>query len=314
MKKLLITLIVTACTLMMGVADAQAARLGGGRTIGKTSPTVTRQAPIQKQATPAKPTNAQQPGATPPAATPPKPASPWKGILGGALLGLGLGALLSHMGLGAAASGMIGTILMVALFAFAALFIYRMFFRKKEEATPPNAYAGGYPGSYSSASSTPEIGSRLEPQAQQPAAYQSEPLGSSTAIPAGYTPYGVPSDFDVPAFLRSSKTYFIRLQASWDKADVNDIREYTTPEMYAELKMQLQERGPSANITDVVTLDAQMLGIENIGEEQMASVQFTGTLTESPNAAPTPFSEVWNLTRPLAGKGGWVLAGIQQTN
>ncbi|MBS1170656.1 MAG: hypothetical protein H6R01_1574 [Burkholderiaceae bacterium] len=319
MKKLLITLVVIACTLTMSAAEAQR-RLGGGRTIGKQSPTVTRQAPMQQQAAPAqqaRPGATQQPGAaTPPAATPPKPASPWKGILGGALLGFGLGALLSHMGIGGAAAGMISTILMIALLGFAAMFIYRMFTRKKDEPPPyqPNAYAGGYSSSYPSASGsgTPEIGSRLEPQ--QPAALQSEQPASSAAAPASYTPYGVPADFDVPAFLRSAKTYFIRLQASWDKADTSDIREYTTPEMYAELKMQLQERGPSQSNTDVVTLDAQLLGIEDVGNEQMASVQFSGSIKEAPEAPPQTFAEVWNLTRPLTGKGGWVLAGIQQLN
>ncbi|MBS1187941.1 MAG: hypothetical protein H6R04_1959 [Burkholderiaceae bacterium] len=310
MKKLLITLVVIACTLTMSAAEAQR-RMGGGRTIGKQSPTVTRQAPMQQQAAPAqqaRPGATQQPGA----ATPPKPSSPWKGILGGALLGLGLGALLSHMGIGGAAAGMISTILMIALLGFAAMFIYRMFTRRKEEPPPyqPNAYAGGYPSA--SGSGTPEIGSRLEPQ--QPAAFQNEQPASSAAIPASYTPYGVPADFDVPAFLRSAKTYFIRLQASWDKADTSDIREYTTPEMYAELKMQLEERGPSPSNTDVVTLDAQLLGIEDVGSEQMASVQFSGTIKDAPDAQPLPFTEVWNLTRPLTGKGGWVLAGIQQLN
>ena len=122
----------------------------------------------------------------------------------------------------------------------------------------------------------------------------------------------MPADFDTPAFLRHSKTYFIRLQAAWDKADVNDIREFTTPEMFAELRMQIQERGASANHTDVVTLDAQLLGIENSGNEHLASVKFSGMIRESLDAQAEPFAEVWNLTKPVAGQGGWTLAGIQQ--
>ena len=312
MKKFLIAMMLIASSLSVVVADAQAARLGGGRSFGRQSPAAARQAPMQKQAAPAQ--QAKPATATPaPGAPAVKPPSPWRGILGGALLGLGLGALLSHLGIGGAAAGMISTILMIALLGFAAMFLYRMFMRKKEQQSPqPNAYAGGYQGGFSSPSAggTPEIGSRLEPQSQQPAAWQAELPASS----ASYVPYGVPTDFDIPAFLRSAKTYFIRLQASWDKADIYDIREYTSPEMYAELKMQMQERGASANLTDVVTLDAALLGIENVGEEQMASVQFTGTIKESPDAAATEFYEVWNLTRPLAGKGGWVLAGIQQVS
>ena len=125
-------------------------------------------------------------------------------------------------------------------------------------------------------------------------------------------PWGVPADFDTPAFLRHAKTYFIRLQAAWDKADVNDIREFATPEMFAELRMQIQERGASANHTDVVTLDAQLLGIENSGTDHLASVKFSGMIRESLDAQAEPFAEVWNLTKPASGQGGWTLAGIQQ--
>ncbi len=287
MKKIIIALMAVVTAMTLGLSEVHAKRLGGGGTIGKQSPTAAKQAPMQQQA--AKPAAAAPAAA--PAAPAPKP-SMWKGILGGALLGLGLGALLSSMGIGGGMASIISMLLMVGLFAFIAMFIYRMVTRKKE-AAQPMAYAGGYPGSYPGGG-TPEIGSRLDPQ-------------PATA----YVPYGVPADFDVPGFLRSAKTYFIRLQAAWDRADVNDIREFTTAEMFAELRMQLQERGATQNVTDVVTLDAELLGMEIVGNDQMASVQFFGTIRESVNAPAVEFAEVWNLTRPLSGPGGWVLAGIQ---
>jgi predicted lipid-binding transport protein (Tim44 family) len=286
MKKIIIALTLVAGAMSMAMTEAQAARLGGGRTIGKQSPTVAQQAPM-----------AAKPAAPPAAGAPvaaPKPPSPWRGILGGALLGLGLGALLSHMGIGGGLASMISTILMIALLVLAVMFIYRVFFRKKENDVQPFAYAGAYPDGYAGGG-TPDIGSRLEPQ-------------------SAYVPYGIPPDFDVPGFLRSAKTYFIRLQAAWDRADVNDIREFTSPEMFAELKMQLQERGATENVTDVVTLEAEMIGIENVGNDQMASVQFYGTMREAANSPALEFAEVWNLTRPLSGPGGWVLAGIQHSS
>jgi len=129
---------------------------------------------------------------------------------------------------------------------------------------------------------------------------------------AAAAPWGLPADFDVPAFLRNAKTYFIRLQAAWDRNDVNDIREFTTPEMFAELKMQLQERGNSVNNTDVVSLDAELMGIETVGNDHLASVKFTGMIKEEHNASAAPFAELWNLAEPVSGQGGWVLAGIQQ--
>jgi predicted lipid-binding transport protein (Tim44 family) len=260
---------------------------------------------MQNQAAPAQ-KSAAAPAAAPAAAAA-KPASPWKGILGGALLGLGLGALLSHFGLGGAMASMISTILLVALLALAAMFIYRMIRSKMANGTQAkSSMQPAYAGAPAGGGYTPEIGSRVEPAAFQA---QSSVSGSNEV---NSTPWGVPADFDVAGFLRHSKTYFIRLQAAWDKADVNDIREFSTPEIFAELKMQLQERGASANHTDVVSLNAELLGIETVGDEYLASVKFSGMIQEAANAPTEPFAEVWNLSKPVSGQGGWLLAGIQQ--
>jgi predicted lipid-binding transport protein (Tim44 family) len=136
------------------------------------------------------------------------------------------------------------------------------------------------------------------------------PVGAPDTAPAA--PWGVPADFDTAAFLRHAKSSFIRMQAAWDKADVNDLREFTTPEVFAELKMQIQERGASADFTDVVTIDGELLGIETVGNEYLASVKFNGMIKSAPNAAAEPFAEVWNMSKPVSGSSGWVLAGIQQ--
>jgi predicted lipid-binding transport protein (Tim44 family) len=310
MKKFFLTLMLAASALTMVVADADAARrMGGGGSIGRQSSNVTRSAPAQPaQNQMANPSQARPatPAATP--QTPPRPASPWRGILGGALLGLGLGALLSHFGLGGAMASVISTILMIALLALAAMFIYRMFRRK----SPGNNVRPAYAGGYSTGSSTPDIGSRLESQTP-PAAFTAEPQASGAGTgTAASQPWGVPADFDVDAFLRNAKTYFIRLQDAWDRGDIKDIREFTTPEMFAELKMQMQERGAAPSQTDVVSLDAQLLGVERVGDEYLASVKFSGLIKEAENAPPEPFTEVWNLVKPASGQGGWVLAGIQQ--
>jgi predicted lipid-binding transport protein (Tim44 family) len=306
MKKLLIALVVMASAVTITVSEAEAKRMGGGGSIGRQSQSVTRQAPAQSSQA-AQPKAPAAAPAQQPQGVPPKPASPWRGMLGGALLGLGLGALLSHFGLGGAMASMISTILMVALLALAVMFIMRMFRRKNDDAGKP-AYAG-YPGTGGySAGNTPEIGSRLEPR-MQPAALETS---SAAGAGAAAAPWGVPADFDTQAFLRNAKTYFIRLQAAWDRSDINDIREFTTPEMFAELKMQLQERGASANNTDVVSLDAELLGIETVNNDYLASVKFTGMIKEEENAPAAPFAEVWNLAKPVSGPGGWVLAGIQQ--
>ncbi|GIZ50882.1 Tim44 domain-containing protein [Noviherbaspirillum aridicola] len=303
MKKYVVALMVALSAATMVVPEADAKRMGGGSSIGRQSQSMNRQAtpPAQQQPSQASQAAPANPGAA--AANAARP-SPWRGILGGALLGLGLGALLSHLGIGGALASVIGTILTFALIALAIMFIVRMV-RGKNGGNRP-AYAGAGFGGQPMAR-TPEIGSGLN-QPSGPAAFQDQTAYSS----AGAATMDVPADFDVPAFLRHAKTYFIRLQAAWDRADINDIREFTTPEMFGELRLQLQERGASANHTDVVSLDAELVGMERTATDYVASVRFSGMIREEENAPAQPFAEAWHLSKPIAGQGGWVLAGIQQ--
>ena len=309
MKKLLISMMVALSALAIVVGDAQAKRLGGGGSVGRQSQNVSRQSAAPAQGPAAQQAAKPAAPAAAPQTVPPKPASPWKNILGGALLGLGLGALLSHFGLGGALGGMLGSLLMIALLALAAMFIYRMFRRNSAN----NGDGGLRPAYAGSSGYTPEIGSRIEP-VQAPAQLRADSAASSGSSSGDAAPWGIPADFDTAGFLRQAKAHFIRMQAVWDKADVNDLREFTTPELFAELRLQLQERGPSPNHTDVVSLDAAMLGLETINGEYLASVKFSGMIREADNAPAEAFTEVWNLTKPVSGQGGWVLAGIQQAN
>jgi predicted lipid-binding transport protein (Tim44 family) len=320
MKRLLIALLIAATTFAAMMPTAEAKRLGGGASFGKQS-SYSR----QNSATPT-PTPTPQPAytaprpaapvAAPAAAVPPKPASPWRGIIGGALLGLGLGALFSHFGMG----GAMGSILMFAVIALAAIFLIRMFSRRSGNQsanepfyTPGNAQTSAY-------SSTPEIGSQIPGYGQAQSPVQSAPaLGagafgaSGSASPAAVA-LGIPADFDVAGFLRNAKSYFIRLQAAGDKADIHDIREFTSPEVFAELRLQIQERGASPNVTDVVQLNAELLGIEQVNDEYLATVRFGGLIKEAADASAEPFIELWNFSKPVDGAGGWVLAGIQQAS
>ena len=319
MKKILLSTLIALSAFSMVVTDVAAKRLGGGGSAGHQSTNVRRQAAPAPSSPSAGVSRPSTPAAAPAGAPAAKPASPWRGMLGGALLGLGAGALLSQLGLGGAMGGMLGSILMIALLGLAAMFIYRMFKRKNEAMAPATAYGGN--GNSSSnlntidaetpyaRSNTPEIGSAL-PQGSGSGFGSTSAMAPAAAANAGT--WTIPADFDAPAFLRNAKTYFIRLQAAWDKADLNDIREFTTTEMFAEFRLELQERGTSANITDVVKLDAEMLGVESLNNEYLASVKFTGLIKEDPAADATQFAEVWNLSKPINSQGGWVLAGIQQ--
>ncbi|GAB3411239.1 Tim44-like domain-containing protein [Massilia agilis] len=319
MKKFLVTMMLAITALSM-IAEATARPMGGGRSFGRQSQPVRQ---MQRPAPAPAPTPAQQPQygnqARPAPVPQPMPAqrpSMWKGVLGGALLGLGLGALFSHFGIGGAAASMISSLLMLALLAFAVIFIVRMFRRKDTPANPTPFQ--GFNRDPMPASATPEIGSGMNQQPWQPSSYSTTPeigsgLNQGVALdkPAAHVPWGVPADFDTPSFLREAKSMFIRMQAAWDKGDVQDLREFTAPEVFAELKTQILERNAN-DFTDVVSIDAQLLGIEKSDRDYLASVQFNGMIRTAPGAAPEPFVEVWNLAKPLSGTSGWVLAGIQQ--
>ncbi|TQK04897.1 putative lipid-binding transport protein (Tim44 family) [Herbaspirillum sp. SJZ107] len=323
MKKFLASMLI-AVTALSSVAEAFARPVGGGRSIGRQSQSVRQ----MRAPAPAPAPSYQQPyqrQAVPPAAAAPRPQVPqqrpsmWKGILGGALLGLGLGALFSHLGIGGAAASMLSSILMIVLLALAVMFIVRMFRRKSTPAAPTFS---GYNQTPVPATGTPEIGSGLnggyQRDSYQDNAQPGYPLGGASgglSLDKGgnaHQQWGVPAGFDVDAFLRHAKASFIRMQASWDRGDTADLREFTSPEVYGELSMQIQERGGNADFTDVVSIDAQLLGIETTERDYLASVQFNGMMRNAPNAPAEPFVEVWNLSKPLNGNGGWVLAGIQQ--
>ena len=230
----------------------------------------------------------QAPAATPaPAqgATAAKPGNKWMGPLAGLAIGAGLGALFASMGLG---EGM-GTILMVVLAAAAVMFLVSMLRRKQQ---PAMQYAGA--------------GAPYSPQPVQ------MPLGGASGI-APASAANIPADFPVDSFLRGAKTTFIRLQAANDRKDLNDVREYTTPEMFAEISMQMQERDDVPQKTDVVAINGELLEVVTGGDLAIASVRFTGQLREN-NGAPEDVDEIWHVQKNLRDdKSVWLLAGIQQT-
>jgi len=132
---------------------------------------------------------------------------------------------------------------------------------------------------------------------------------------AGSQNWGVPAGFDVNGFVGAAKRNFLTLQDAWDRSDIPTLRSMMTDEMLSEIRTQLAERekhlNGEPNKTDVVLLEAQLLGIEDLGDAYMASVEFSGLIREQPSAGPSPFREVWNMTKPKDGNSGWLVAGVQ---
>jgi len=123
----------------------------------------------------------------------------------------------------------------------------------------------------------------------------------------------VPAAFDSEGFARTAKMIFIRMQAGNDTADLDDLRRFTTPELFASLRLDLQERGPSGQHTDVVKVEADVLDVTDDGDRQVVSVRFHGDVVEEKGAAPTAFNEVWHLVKPHDDSRPWAIAGIEQT-
>ena len=95
---------------------------------------------------------------------------------------------------------------------------------------------------------------------------------------------------------------------------MDDIKSFTSPELFAEIQIQFEERGRTKQITDVAQLDAAVLEVVTEGEQHIVSVHFSGLISEEPGAAPAPFGEIWHLTKPVDDSRGWQVAGIQQTS
>jgi predicted lipid-binding transport protein (Tim44 family) len=322
--------VLLALVLTLGTMDADAARrMGGGSSFGRQSGNVTQRQNLPPAATPTAPSNVQRGTAapqTPPMAQPQR--SRWGGMLGGLAAGLGLAWLAHSLGFGAG----FANILMIALLAVVVLMIVG-FMRSRR---PPGALGQGY--AYQGACAESPVWPRLfHPQkvgndasarpwesgfdtqhAQDAAGVR---IGSGLAAQPqnglqGSQNWGVPPGFDTEGFLKAAKRNFVTLQDAWDRGDVSTLRSMMTDEMLQEIRNQMAERDrqqpvATAQKTDVVMLESQLLGIEELATEYMASVEFSGMIREEPSAGPAPFREVWNMVKPKDGSAGWLVAGVQ---
>jgi predicted lipid-binding transport protein (Tim44 family) len=149
-----------------------------------------------------------------------------------------------------------------------------------------------------------------EPSAPVAAA---EPVSAATQRPA-VTAAFVPASFDSEGFARIAKMIFIRMQAANDSADLNDLRRFTTPEMFAAIRLDIQDRNGAAQTTDVQRVDAQVLDVAEEDGRQIVSVRFTGQVVEETGAAAVDFDEVWHLVKDAdAADSAWAIAGIEQS-
>jgi predicted lipid-binding transport protein (Tim44 family) len=313
--------LVASATFML--TEVQAKRLGSGESVGRQ-----QSGAMQRQATPPSQQQAATAPRQAPAATPQPQRNRWLGPLAGLAAGLGLAALASYLGFGEE----LASFMLIALLAIVALVVVRMIMARRAAARQPMqpAWAGAAAGSgQPSAAPWPQQAATPAPQNSassgtslfSPLSSDQQGVGGSAAggmAPAGMadapasTGLRIPANFDISGFVRNAKVQFIRLQAAFDAGNLNDLREFTTPEMFAELQMQIRERGDKPNVTEVVSLEAEFLGVDSSDVEHLASIRFYGVIREDVGANAESFDEIWNLSKPSIGAGGWTLAGIQQ--
>lgn len=292
--------------LALSTPDADARRLGGGGGAGMSRQLPPRQAPSTPPKQAAPDNNQTNPSAAPGAAAAGTAAAQtagrrsWMGPIAGLAAGLGLAALMSHLGLGAE----FANFLMLALLVLAGIFVVRLVMRRFAS---PQGQHGGPRMQYAGAGAGAQPGGNFSTM-ERPTPF----AGGSAAAPVATGRLQLPPGFDVPAFERIAKMIFIRLQAANDAGDLDDLRRFTTPEMFAAARLDLQERRGTAQQTDVVQLDAEVVDFAQEDGRDIVSVRYHGLIREEQGGVAEPFDEVWHLVKPGDGSREWAIAGIQQ--
>lgn len=209
------------------------------------------------------------------------------GMFGGMLMGGLIGSML--FGGGFAGPGMLD----IMLLGLGGFLLFR-FIRSRRAATA-NSAPYGY-----SATGDPQAhathggwSQRLEPRQERP------PV--------------MPRGLDEQEFLTGAKALYSRLQGSWDRRDIDDIRQFTSPEVHEEITRQAAQ-DPEHGRTEILMLDARVLEARSEGSETVISVLFDAMLREDDPAAPAEqIREVWHIRRDeSASSPQWTLEGIQQ--
>lgn len=298
----------------LGTTAEAAKRMGSGKSMG-----------TQRQAAPEKPAAATPPtaaAAAAPATAAAAKSRSWMGPVAGLAAGLGLAALASHLGFG----DELASLVMMGLLAAAVMVVVGLILRKRSATgqTDRGLSAGGLRPAHAHAGAA----ERSAGTPTQAASYRvAMPASGGSAIGAGLgsamgagVGAGVPAtgriphDFDVAAFEGNAKLHFIRLQAAHGAGHLSEIQAFTTPEMFGEIKAELAHRGHAAQASEVVTLDARVLDVEEDTDRYLVSVRFVGALRHADHEPVEAFEEIWHLTKSRLGTDGWLLSGIQQAS
>lgn len=277
MNKLL-AIALTFIGISLVAVDVEARRLGGGRSTG-----MQRSAPAERQAAPKAPAQQQQQAAPATPAQQPTGASKWLGPLAGFALGAAFFGLFLNNGLAGVLAGLLLLGLIVAGLAFATRAL------RGRMAQQPLQYAAAGAGP----------------------SYQPLPGGAGAGSVAATTAQ-LPAGFDASGFLRHARLNFVKLQQAHDRKDLSELSDFLSPDVYREVEADIRAAGDAPQHTEVLTLEAEIVEVAEEAGSYIVSVRFSGLIREAPGEEGAPFREIWHLEKPVSGRGGWVVAGIQQ--
>ena len=304
--------VVMAFVIGFSCLSAEASkRLGSGKSVGQQSSNVSQTQGASKPTQNATPATPATPAAPPPAAAPQK--RPWGAMLGGLAAGLGLAWLASSMGFGEE----LGQFMMFGLIALGIMMVVGYFMRRRASAN--NSESNTSPLAFQGAGATP-------PHQHQATQFNTNTDATTTSTGSmigsavgGFQPtWSIPAGFDADGFVNKAKENFIVMQDAWDRSDTKSLRNLMTDNMLEEIKAQIAERDATASVgqmakTEVITLEARLLGIEESVDGHLASIEFAGMIREDVGAQPESFKEVWNMSLSKTTNSGWLVAGIQAT-
>ena len=319
MKKFLAVLAIGIALATTSLQADAARRFGGGMSFGQSAPTMVNKAPaaapsLGQKAQPGTAARQQQPAAANAAANAARP-SPWRGMLMGAAAALGIAALANMLGLG---EGFTQILMMVLLFVvlWAVLRFALGFFLAKKMASAGGAAVRPNPNS---------MFESQQPQPREPQTFTPPPAPSAPAANAAAgsvmdmfskgadtagDPLTIPAGFDVAGFEKVTLENFGKMQQAWDTGNVVALSDFTTDDLFVMITHQLRDRGAAPQKTEAINVKAKLLGIAQEGDQNLAVVDFSGTVTISGEVEDV--AEKWILTQPASGNQGWLLAGIQQ--
>ncbi|HEX5844445.1 MAG TPA: TIM44-like domain-containing protein [Pseudomonas sp.] len=272
--------IALAMCLSLGLTmsfEAEAKRLGSGKSFGSAPSHQTRQAPAQQ--TTAAPTAGRQPAAA-------SGASRWLGPLAG----LAAGGLLASMFMGDGFEGL--QIMDMLIFGLIAFLLFRFLAARRRQAQP--AAAGGVPY-----------------QREMPKAPASI-FGAGSAAAAIKPVINAPAWFNEQSFISAGREHFLSLQQHWDANEMEKIAEFVTPQLLDFLKRERADLGEGFQSTYIDNLEVQLDGVDDLSDKTVATLTFSGLAKTSRFDQGEAFSESWRLERAVGDNQPWLVAGIRQ--